>query len=244
MSKFGSGARAARDYEFLEGSIQCTEEPYTCILKGLEVDRVASIGNIVPLSANFLRPLFLAFQALNECSNFRIEIGVQGTDQLVTDCPVISEYEFQQLSGRLLHLINAFKDAARSENIDYGLLSFLYPLFSMDTRPRLGRITYYEIHKDTIDDPNMRVLLDHLYEANSIKQYFTTEQGRFGLGRVDIREGDRVCVLWGGTEPYLLRKEGDHHVFVGNCFCHGLMLGEAVEDFKEGKVNLQEFVLH
>ena len=44
--------------------------------------------------------------------------------------------------------------------------------------------------------------------------------------------GDRVCVLFGGQVLYLLRtKSGDvEHEFIGECYVHGNVDGEAVTD--------------
>ena len=124
---------------------------------------------------------------------------------------------------------------------------FLDRLFLLETRPAHSdaRYTpYHEISTRTLKDLDMRALLEHLSRVNSSKRFFTTERGRFGFGRTDIQEGDLVCVLLGGRDPYILREEEDYYVLVGNCFCRGLMLGEAVEGLEEGKVKLDEFVIH
>jgi hypothetical protein len=58
-----------------------------------------------------------------------------------------------------------------------------------------------------------------------------------GLGPQDVAVGDRVCILYGCSVPVLLRRcEGDpnvsnaklRHTFVGECYVHGMMDGEAL----------------
>jgi hypothetical protein len=83
-----------------------------------------------------------------------------------------------------------------------------------------------------------------MYKRNSIRRFFRTEHGQFGIGRIDIRAGDLVCVLLGANDPCILRGEADHYIFVGKCFCEGLILGEAVKCRNGGKAKLEEFVLH
>jgi hypothetical protein len=50
-------------------------------------------------------------------------------------------------------------------------------------------------------------------------------------------------VLLGYSVPVILRLVGDHYLFVGDCFAYGLMDGEALLDFAEGKAVLQEFTI-
>jgi hypothetical protein len=172
-----------------------------------------------------------------------ISLGPKDITEGVTKL-LISQNEFLELSERLEGLGISWKAVAHAENLDNSLQFFLNKLFYVDSRPIYPGITHHEINTNTVNDINMRALLACLYRGSSSRRFFTTKCGRFGFGRTDIQEGDLVCVLLGGADPYILREEGDHYIFVGNCFCQGLMLGEAVEGLGEGKVKLEEFVLH
>ena len=49
--------------------------------------------------------------------------------------------------------------------------------------------------------------------------------------------GDLVCVLFGCSVPVVLRKRiGEEYQFVGECYIHGLMDGEAIRAWKEGEL--------
>ena len=68
------------------------------------------------------------------------------------------------------------------------------------------------------------------------RRFFTTRKGHIGLGRPSMKPGDSLCILSGGNVPFLLRKDGIHHRFVGESYVHGLMKGEAMHqgiDVKE-----------
>ncbi len=43
------------------------------------------------------------------------------------------------------------------------------------------------------------------------------------------QEGDMVCVVFGAKTPFILRKQEDNYVLVGECYMHGLMNGQALE---------------
>lgn len=68
--------------------------------------------------------------------------------------------------------------------------------------------------------------------------YFETEDGYLGLAPHGTLPGDIVGVLKGYRAPVILRRRGDHHVFVGTCFVLGLMYGEARKLAEEGRAKI------
>ncbi|KAF2454933.1 heterokaryon incompatibility protein-domain-containing protein [Lineolata rhizophorae] len=61
------------------------------------------------------------------------------------------------------------------------------------------------------------------------RRFFLTSKGYMGVGPPTLRDGDRVCVLYGGIVPFLLRLRDGHWKLVGEAYVHGLMDGEAVD---------------
>jgi Heterokaryon incompatibility protein (HET) len=61
------------------------------------------------------------------------------------------------------------------------------------------------------------------------RRLFQTERGYIGLGPAACRLNDRVCVLFGGQVLYLLREQDVNHEFIGECYVHGMMDGQAVQ---------------
>jgi len=76
------------------------------------------------------------------------------------------------------------------------------------------------------------------------RRLIITDAGWIGLALEETQEGDFVCVLRGCRVPVVLRKEGDHFLFVGDSYVHGLMDGLAMDRVAEGKWTEREFVLH
>ncbi len=63
------------------------------------------------------------------------------------------------------------------------------------------------------------------------RKLFGTRNGYVGLGDVMLKQGDRVCVFLGARTPFVVReKPGGKWGFVGKCFVHGIMFGEAVKE--------------
>ena len=54
---------------------------------------------------------------------------------------------------------------------------------------------------------------------------------------------DIVCTLFGGSVPFILRRDGDYYELVGGCQVHGIMYGEAVDMRRDGLLEEQLFRL-
>jgi len=64
------------------------------------------------------------------------------------------------------------------------------------------------------------------------RRLFTTQAAMAGLGPRTMRNGDFVVILYGGKWPFVLRPQDDKYRFVGQCYVHGIMHGEAVERYR------------
>ena len=64
--------------------------------------------------------------------------------------------------------------------------------------------------------------------ATTGRRFFTTRNGYIGLAPRSTTVGDLVCVLKGANVPFILRRKGENYVIVGECYCHGIMDGEAM----------------
>jgi len=70
-----------------------------------------------------------------------------------------------------------------------------------------------------------------------------TRDGYIGRCRNTVDTGDLVCVLLGCAMPMVLRPTGGPYNVVGEAYLAGIMHGEAMTAFQEGKKTLREFEL-
>jgi hypothetical protein len=83
--------------------------------------------------------------------------------------------------------------------------------------------------------------------TKNLRQYrfCISSTGSFLMAPSAVRAGDLVCILFGCDLLVVLRKQdGDKYVFLGECYTHGIMNGEAMEDLKAGKYESMEFQIY
>lgn len=99
------------------------------------------------------------------------------------------------------------------------------------------------------------LLVDALAACVQQRSFFITQNGYVGLAPGKAQPGDKVCVLFGGNNPFLLRpvknesngdvesQENEEYILVGEAYVHGLMHGEAIEALEQGKYERRSFIL-
>ncbi len=70
---------------------------------------------------------------------------------------------------------------------------------------------------------------------------FITSKGYLGVGPAVLKQGDQVCILLGGSVPFVLRKEDRDFRFLGETYISQLMDGEAVTEWSTNKSALETF---
>jgi len=104
-----------------------------------------------------------------------------------------------------------------------------------------------------IRDPRARIPLGStfmlgfaplLYRAMSGRRFFVTDNGFMGLAPADVKERDRISLLFGVEVPVVLRNhENGTMEVMGACYCHGIMESEGSKDYSEGRVESETFLL-
>lgn len=69
---------------------------------------------------------------------------------------------------------------------------------------------------------------------------YITKSGMIGksVGRKPrdiVTPGDKICILFGCQEPFILRPRGDHHVLLKHAYIHDINNGNVMEAWQAGK---------
>ena len=67
------------------------------------------------------------------------------------------------------------------------------------------------------------------------QRFFLSSDGRMGLAPWNAQLNDVVCIPFGAHTPYVTRPNGDHYTCIGSAYVHGVMRGEMVKEYEEGK---------
>jgi hypothetical protein len=62
------------------------------------------------------------------------------------------------------------------------------------------------------------------------RRFCSTADDHFGSLPHQAQAGDVICIFYGGNVPYVLRPCSDgRYKFVGHCYLHGFMWGQAMD---------------
>jgi hypothetical protein len=82
------------------------------------------------------------------------------------------------------------------------------------------------------------------------RRYFATDSRKLGLGPEGCKAGDIVVLFLGAYTPFVVRPNYPNgngydqtYTFVGECYVHGFMDGEAEAMIEDGDLEVQNFVL-
>lgn len=68
------------------------------------------------------------------------------------------------------------------------------------------------------------------FDVRPSRRLFLTSNGYIGLASLDAALADDICLLFGGDVPYVVRRtDNECSQFIGECYCYGIMNGEAIQ---------------
>jgi hypothetical protein len=73
------------------------------------------------------------------------------------------------------------------------------------------------------------------------RNFFVSSKGYMGLSPLGTKVGDEICVLLGCSQPLVVRRVGDHHLVVGQCYVYGMMFGEMMDEMEAGRLKAETF---
>jgi len=74
-------------------------------------------------------------------------------------------------------------------------------------------------------------------EISNPLNFFITGNGYVGIGPRCMKAGDKVCVLFGGSTPYVIRPTSitDEYLYLGPAYVHEIMDGEVIDAWEKDK---------
>jgi hypothetical protein len=123
-----------------------------------------------------------------------------------------------------------------------------------DVNPDTSHLSKAESTKVLAERDETRRVKRLIENTTTNRVFCVTEKGYLGLVPYKARENDLIVVLFGGHTPFVLRERelpssaetGRRWQLIGECYVHGFMDGEALDDglYEDGtNVNSEEFVL-
>jgi hypothetical protein len=79
---------------------------------------------------------------------------------------------------------------------------------------------------------------------STARKVCVTSNGYLGRAVKGSVIGDKICIFFGASVPFVLRERDDGgYMFVGEAYVHGLMDGEALKEFDIESLS-QDFKIH
>lgn len=195
-------------------------------LKGLIVDTVSVIVSTLPKEVNGVRPFAEWVSYVDE----RVSYAVTGEDICVAYFKVLSTDQ-----GPL------------SNRTDKAYIDIYYPEYRRwldisdpNERPSKGEQTLNTLRSrrgqtSMPTDYMPNALIKEIWQEirtqyTQGRQVFHTSNAYIGLGPLEMRFGDKICLFLGGSVPYIIRPtKRRKYQLLGECYIHGIMDGEAFE---------------
>jgi hypothetical protein len=82
---------------------------------------------------------------------------------------------------------------------------------------------------------NWKIMLSHAEGQTRCRTLVLSKNRYLGLAPKLSKPGDYIFILFGLSEPAILRPQADgSYIFIGTAYVHGVMKGEALKDLEEG----------
>jgi hypothetical protein len=131
------------------------------------------------------------------------------------------------------------------ENNSKLILTNLYSVFRRrNLRQWEKALRYKEPEQYKLDNDKSSLVAaqyeQQIWDVCTHRRLIVTQKGYLGLVPASTRHGDKVAIFQGGSTPYILqRSRKGTYMFRGDCYIHGIMHGEALQE----KHKMEELVL-
>jgi hypothetical protein len=152
-------------------------------------------------------------------------------------------------TGENTDLVGPFKNQTESlvgESVHEAFLRTLVADIKLEAAGPLARgnsLAWTSNAPSPIELPSRNDRLLELSLACTGRRLAITDGKLIGLVPEHSEKGDLVYLLFGGQVLYVLRPFQDYYQFIGECYMHGMMDGEALKRFRNGTVQVNNIII-
>ncbi|KAF9462819.1 heterokaryon incompatibility protein-domain-containing protein [Collybia nuda] len=219
---------------------------------------IAGLKPVSPrFSENTMTVLGVQFDTIESMEMFWLHDLVEYTEKRITETDLVSKLKSEAESGETIDVPYIAGGSSRMAFYRTLLLDCAVPYINPQTNiplrlPKEMSSGFEVPGNETLLIPprtaaDVDTLLHRIQRSLSLfhgRCIARTSTGYVGIVPRTAKSGDWVCVLLGGEMPYVLSGvEGDHFRLIGECYIHGIMDGEVMEDVRSGKHVLRDIVM-
>lgn len=131
------------------------------------------------------------------------------------------------------------RDGITNWNEEHGVRALLFEIDMPKLLRRMGARRHgfaRELYKGNI------IAVENMAKAVTGRRLAVTNGSYVALVPAGTKAGDMVCILRGARVPFLWRRDCNRYVLIGDCYVHGMMLGEMFRGGVE-EPEMQEIVI-
>jgi hypothetical protein len=231
------------------------------IVRGIDVEAVSGIGELLPFVMEQI-PLrnhsdgydmsLNSIASTAQTNGDSLPGSMSGSSKTRTTCAYkqLEELALTLTAGKDWYGLPVKDMHAHSDDFAHCIL--LYGLERILNGAAFGQPEGHDSTTPTIDTAGLACLpsttaihdgsrfIDTAAAVIKDRKLFSTTSGMKGVGPRDMLPGDRVCVLYGANMPFILRRQDNGYILIGECYVHDLMHGEAVQRLSDAENGLEE----
>ncbi|KAI4188652.1 MAG: hypothetical protein LQ346_005273 [Caloplaca aetnensis] len=208
---------------------------------GIKTDR--GTGNAL------LQTCGILFDTVTGCSTILERIETTSSDQPLEaafslvrqplNTEIVDTLSLVMIAGRDGHTEKAAQDDLQKHRANFQAYYSGDESLDPTTKTELNRIIDVPASLGGNGDEYKRNLDDYCHR----RRLFRTANGRFGLGPSAMQQGDVCCIIFGALVPFVIRRSDRWFKLVGECYIHGVMRGEIVNEMLQQQLSFQAIVL-
>ncbi|KAL8673283.1 MAG: hypothetical protein Q9168_002281 [Polycauliona sp. 1 TL-2023] len=196
--------------------------PNTLSLDGYFVDRIVALSIIIQLSKFEWPPVEDWYREIFGTRMLPLsrQLSQEGDLPQLAFCKTLSAGLVGPLVGAHMHPLHLDGKHAMAEHEFQAHADAAAYLMRYQTSNSGLPSTELASLSEAASTGSLQRYLMGLYRVAINRRVYRTQSGLLGLGPKVMKRGDEVCVLFGASVPFVLRRVDDHHLFAGDTYIH------------------------